>query len=751
MPSTSPRDREPDPLAAPTRVAPQTTTASSASPPVYRTDLDGLRGIAITLVACFHVWFGKVSGGVDVFLTLSGYFFVGSLLRHAIHSQSARITFRDAMNPWPRLSRLLRRLLPALLTVLIAVAVGTVLILPQVRWSNIGRELFASATYWQNWYLAWNSQDYTAASSANSPLQHLWSMSMQGQFFLITLLTALAVTVVIKLLARVVSVVADPRVIRVLVGLSVLLVALASFWWAHRGLVLHQPYNYYDTWSRLWEPLAGGLLAVWLPRWRLPNWLRNLATAVALGLIVTCGWWIVGVEQYPGPWALVPVGATLLIIWAGATDLQRARRASDTESPTAAPSAPDPMPMLNRALASRWPVWLGTIAYSLYLWHWPLLIFYLTWREKEHASVIEGVGILAVSIGLAATTKRFVEDPLRGGDRAKLNHGDRSGHRRWINYTSVVTSILLIGTIAVGVGIKAWDRHVATISVDTLNLDPRDYPGARALLDGTPVPKLDPVPQPLAVIKDFPETSTDGFTSDFKDGSIHVGVYGDRAATRTIALAGGSHAEMWISALDMIGKRNHFKVTTYIKMGCPLSTNPVPRQQGEPYPQCYDWGQRVIAAIIKAKPDAVFTNSTRPRDYENGDWTPPDYTPIFDRFIAGGVPVLGIRDTPWPIRSGVDTPICLNDGGTAESCGTKRVVSMAPTDPAEQLRATRPDFHPLDLTNGICTADFCPAIVGNIIVYKDPHHLSATYVRSLADELERQMKLAMPWIGQQKP
>ena len=76
---------------------------------------------------------------------------------------------------------------------------------------------------------------------------------------------------------------------------------------------------------------------------------------------------------------------------------------------------------------------------------------------------------------------------------------------------------------------------------------------------------------------------------------------------------------------------------------------------------------------------------------------------------------------------------------------------MAPTDPAEQLRATRPDFHPLDLTNGICTADFCPAIVGNIIVYKDPHHLSATYVRSLADELERQMKLAMPWIGQQKP
>ena len=135
------------------------------------------------LVACFHIWFGRVSGGVDVFLALSGYFFIGSLLRHAINSQATHVTFIEALNPWPRLKRLLRRLLPALFTVLIAVAILTVVVLPQTRWLNIGRELRASALYYQNWYLALNSQDYLAASSANSPLQHIWSMSVQGQFF----------------------------------------------------------------------------------------------------------------------------------------------------------------------------------------------------------------------------------------------------------------------------------------------------------------------------------------------------------------------------------------------------------------------------------------------------------------------------------------------------------------------------------------------------------------------------------------
>ncbi|MFT4044888.1 MAG: acyltransferase family protein [Gordonia sp. (in: high G+C Gram-positive bacteria)] len=714
---------------------------STGPQPAYRSDLDGLRGIAIALVACFHIWFGRVSGGVDVFLTLSGYFFIGSLLRHVIASQSAHITIVEALNPLPRLIRLLRRLLPALVTVLVVVAVLTVLVVPQTRWANIGREWRASALYYQNWHLALNSQDYLAASSANSPLQHMWSMSVQGQFFLGTLILALIAAAALKLLGTVIAPIARPRTITIIAGLALLLLAAVSFYWAYLRMGVNQQWNYFDTFARLWEPLAGGLLAIWLPTTRIPTWLRNAAGTGALALIVTSGWWIDGVNSYPGPLALVPVGSTLLIIISGATTPQHR---------LAGP--PRRQPMVNRMLASRGPVWLGSISYSLYLWHWPLLIFYLSWRNKNQASILDGIALVAVSIGLAWLTKRYIEDPLRTGNHRRARTGKhrrtRAGQHGRV-YASAVSAVLVACVLATAASIAMWDRHVANSVADTVSLDTRLYPGARALLDGWPVPALDPRPSPLGVLTDFPATSTGGFISSFDDPDIHVGVYGDPHATRTIALAGGSHAEFWITALDALGKRNHFKVKTYLKMGCPLSTDPVPMQRGVPYPQCHDWVVRVMRTIIADKPDAVFTNSTRPRDHEPGDWMPDDYKPIFTEFMGAGIPILGIRDTPWPRNSAgsIDTPTCLAKGGNADSCASPRALVLSPSDPARVFAHGKPLFHPLDLSDGICTPTLCQAIVGNIIVYKDWHHLSASYVRTLTDALGAQMTRALPWTG----
>ena len=143
----------------------------------YRHDLDGLRGIAIVLVAVFHVWFGRVSGGVDVFLALSGFFFGGRLLR-------AALTPGSSLSPVPEVTRLVRRLLPALVVVLAASAVLTILVQPETRWETFADQSLASLGYYQNWELANTASNYLRAGEAVSPLQHIWSMSVQGQFYI---------------------------------------------------------------------------------------------------------------------------------------------------------------------------------------------------------------------------------------------------------------------------------------------------------------------------------------------------------------------------------------------------------------------------------------------------------------------------------------------------------------------------------------------------------------------------------------
>src|SRR6195256_998439 len=145
----------------------------------YRHDLDGLRGVAIALVAIFHVWFGRVSGGVDVFLALSGFFFGGKIIRGALN---------ETLSPPAEVVRLVRRLVPALVVVLAGCGLLTVLVQPQTRWETFADQSLASLGYYQNWELASTASDYLRAGEAVSPLQHIWSMSVQGQFYIAFLL-----------------------------------------------------------------------------------------------------------------------------------------------------------------------------------------------------------------------------------------------------------------------------------------------------------------------------------------------------------------------------------------------------------------------------------------------------------------------------------------------------------------------------------------------------------------------------------
>jgi hypothetical protein len=276
-----------------------------------------------------------------------------------------------------------------------------------------------------------------------------------------------------------------------------------------------------------------------------------------------------------------------------------------------------------------------------------------------------------------------------------------------------------------------------------------DYPGAHALIDKARVPKLPMRPTVLEAKDDIPTTTTEGCISDFDDVSVINCTYGDENATRTIALAGGSHAEHWITALDELGRLHGFKVVTYLKMGCPLTTEQKPLVMGDnrPYPKCREWNDVVMPKLIADHPDYVFTTSTRPWNIKAGDVMPSFYVGIWQELSDAGIPILAMRDTPWLVRQGEPffPADCLADGGDSISCGIDRAEVLSDRNPTLDFVKRFPMLKPLDMTDAVCRDDWCRAVEGNVLIYHDSHHISATYMRTMADELGRQLAVATGW------
>ncbi|CCQ16207.1 Conserved hypothetical membrane protein [Rhodococcus sp. AW25M09] len=676
--------------------------------PPQRRDLNGLRGVAIALVVVFHIWMGRVSGGVDVFLTLSGFFFTASLMRSAEAGAS--------LNPITRVTRVLRRLGPPLLITLLSVAVASVFVLPRTRWADLGDQLVSGVFYYVNWQLAATANDYLAADPSVSPLQHLWSVAVQFQFYLFAIAVVFGLAWIRRRVRPEGPRSLGPRTFAVIFTV----IALVSFVYAADGARSHQAWNYYDTGARLWEIMLGAAVAAVFaarrngPMAQAPSRYPRLSSAARGGLavlgmtvIVTCGFVVDGVTAFPGPLALIPVAATLALIVAG------------SETAVAA------------TLSNRFFAWVGSIAFPLYLWHWPLLIFYLSATGKPHADVLGGLGIVGASVALAWLTVRLVERPLQS--------------KTFTPGRIAVTAIAAIAAISVTAGSIGWNAYIArsitSVQADGA-VDELTHPGALELTDGIRADAAEVRPPLYSAPEDLPISTLEGCIADFETPDAISCTYGDVDAARTIVLAGGSHAEHWLTALDTLGRTHGFKVVTFLKMGCPLSKDTMPMLGSNEYPDCLDWTQSVFADVVTIQPDYVFTTATRPRENLPGDYTPDWYVSVWRELIADGVDILGIRDTPWLPYRAMD---CLADGGTATSCGIPRDEALDPVNPALASSFQLQGFSALDLSDAVCDTTVCRAEQGNILIYRDEHHLTATYMRTMTTELGRQIGSATGW------
>ncbi|MGV9411560.1 acyltransferase family protein [Nocardia sp. NPDC003693] len=676
--------------------------------PDYRLDLDGLRGVAIALVVAFHVWMGRVSGGVDVFLVLSGFFFTAMVLRHTEATGKAG-TLRA-------LRRTGRRLLPALLVVLGAITVATVVLRPYTQWEDIGRQIIASMIYGQNWYLATAELDYLAPDPSVSPLQHLWSMAVQGQFYLVIL----AVVAVWSLVRRLIR---SPRANRVLLLIPLLAGAVASFAYATIGAGQHQSWTYYDSGARAWELLVGAGIAVIAPWIRVPKWARAIAATAGLAMVLSCGVLFDGAREFPGPAALYPVLATVLLILSG-MGLPATHR-----------------PWANRVLAGRLCTELGTLAYPFYLWHWPILIFYLAESGRVHAGLGDGMVVIGVSLLLAVITAQLVETPLR--------------RHAGIGTTPVLSTAIYRRVVGVFVGAVGVAVLVATVgwqivvgpaaTPEPAVVASPSYPGAGALTSG-----MIPLPEPLRPslfqgFADAPPPTQDGCI--VPDTEVKRCVYGNPAGERTIAVVGGSHSEHWIPALEVLAQQQGFRIVTYLKQGCALTLVDQPSYSETPDPECRRWSTEVIDQLALEQPDWVFTISTRFRPYSDGDEVPPEFPEVWAALADRGLKILALRDTPRLRRDGVfyKAVDCLAYHGNYDSCGMNRSIALDPIDPTGAAAASYPSVFPLDLSNAVCRPERCRVSEGNILIYRDEHHLTASYSRSLAPELGRQIGAITQW------
>jgi len=512
---------------------------TSASPPrstaVVRPEIQALRALAVGIVVVYHLWPSRLPGGfvgVDVFFAISGFLITAHLLREAV--STGRVSLPQF---WARRAR---RLLPASLLVLVASAVATLVWVPAAQWVQFFREIAASALYVQNWELATNAVDYLAADNDPSPVQHYWSLSAEEQFYIVwPILILIALWFASKRSAT-----AKRIAIGVVLGVVVVASLALSIWMTETN----PAQAYFVTPTRAWEFGLGGLLAIVAGGIsRAPHALRAIVSWLGLAAIVLAAVVYSGETPFPGYQALLPVLGTLAVIWAGSPD----RRWSPAY------------------LASVRPIqWLGDVSYSVYLWHWPLIVIVPFMLDRDLSGPLR-VAILAVTLVLAWASKRYVEDPFRTG---------RFLSARKPRWTFVATAAAMV--VVVGFGgavVVTQQQQAAAIEAETeqvLEEAPECFgapagiqDNADACADFTLGGRV--IPSKAVFSSERPEIYSEECRTLETESEVKDCVFGAEDSETTVALVGDSHAAQWFPALEKLADDQGFTLHVFFKSGCP--------------------------------------------------------------------------------------------------------------------------------------------------------------------------------------
>ncbi len=667
--------------------------------------------------------------GVDIFFVLSGYLITNLLVQERATSGTISLGAFYA--------RRARRLLPASALVIVVTLAASIVIMPTLRHHSISLDAIASTLYVENWRLAGQAVDYGAAETGVSPLQHYWSLSVEEQFYLVWPLLMLLVMRGARGFVR------SGRYRRRLMSVMALVV-VATFVYSIIDSYRAPNPAYFLTLNRVWQFGLGGLLAVWERSRRAIG--RRTASALAAAGVVTLIAAAVLIDTeapYPGLSALAPAAGTLAVLAGGAA-------ASTTRAGKLATSKP----ILR----------IGDLSYTLYLWHWPMLVLadelldglttpvalvivvasvipsLLTERLVErpvrfsrplarpNLALSMAAGIMVVSVGVAGYVAS-TSPTLTSADSSSNPFADQRAEAAAPATTTPTTVVLSTA------GAPPVSSATPTSSAATTTLPPALLPGQRlgaetlVDLDGTPLaaPDVDttgnviyPVPGSKSVASPVRcITRPDG--REIRD---NCNVNGDPAAP-VIALVGDSHAAQWRTLAYRAAIENGWTIRFYLKQGCSLSL-------AERDPSCQDWIGTVQAALTADPPDVVILGAGNPGrgSAERTDAFVNAWAPL----RQAGVQVVVLADSPRPEFNMAE---CVYDHrDDLDACAFSQEDGASGRD---LVAAMQPGDELIDLNPLICPQDPCPAVIGQVMVYRDTNHLTEEYVRTLEVPFKRRL------------
>ncbi len=676
-----------------------------------RTDIQGLRALAVSLVVVYHVFPGSLSGGfvgVDVFFVISGFLITLHLM------QKPPSGGRDLAKFW---GRRIRRLLPASLLVLTTTLVFSRLVAPDTQWANTARQVRAATLYVVNWLLAHDSVDYLAADNAPSPVQHFWSLSVEEQFYFVWPILILGMV----LLSRRRKWNQD---VTVLTGLATLVAFSLAY--SIYATATNPAAAYFVTPTRMWELGIGGVLAVVVAvrqRRGLPPLMSNgpriILAWAGLAAIAWTATTYTGSTPFPGWQALLPVVGTAVVIGAAAP-MHRL--------------SPGPL------MAVRPSQWLGDVSYSVYLWHWPLIVL-IPLARRHDADTLDRITAVVLTLVLAALTKTYVED------RFRTPQWGIPLKKPFLLGGAGMVVVVTLATLQIVEVDKRADDAQAQLAQAVAEGGPC-FGAASLSRPASACPKVpfdEVVPAPADALTDKSMAYADvsggkdcfSYLPSFRQVTCQ---FGDPNGKVDVALVGNSHAGQWLPALQAVARKRHWRITTHLASQCAAASTLQQFDTRAMSEACLSWVRRTTAAVARDRPDLVlYTNriSVGALDTSYDDSIPlyaDGMTKVLSAWDKAGLKVLALHDTPAPGDSIPDCVAAHTDDYTA--CDGTRDDWIAP-EPAEEAvqRVDSPQVQFADLNDHVCRGEKCAAVNGGVITYFDTSHLTATYARTLAPYL----------------